>query len=75
MMQHLKRPQGITPKCDIHTSQLDKFLTFDFVSHKSVTYMRHISGGKKFDHVRGGMKNVTYMCHSSWKFHMRMSHF
>ena len=29
----------------------DNFLTFAFASHKSVTYVRHISEGKKFDHV------------------------
>ena len=39
-----------------------QILTFDFDSHKSVTYVCHISGGNNFGHLRDGMKNVTHMC-------------
>ncbi len=41
MMQYFKRWTKKTPKCDIRTSQMDKFFKFDFDSYKSVTYVRH----------------------------------
>ena len=40
-------------------------------------YVCQISRGKKFDHLKEGVKNVMYMCQSSWSCDIRtcMSHF